>query len=123
FYTGPQGATGGAAEVASDSPGEVAIRTTAPLQPYEGFTVAVRWPKGVVAEPPKPSAARLAMQNQAPRGAVLAALLAIAGYYFFAWKRAGRGPRAGTVVPLFAPPEGMSAAAVRYVERMGYDDR
>jgi uncharacterized membrane protein YgcG len=123
FYTGPQGATGHDAEVVSERPGEIVIGSTAPLAPYEGLTVAVRWPKGVVAEPPKPSAARLAVQDQAPRATALAGLLALLGYYFIAWKRAGRGPRAGTVVPLFAPPEDMSAAAVRYVKRMGFDDR
>ncbi len=122
-YTGPQGSTARDAEVVAERPGEIRFRTTKPLEPYEGLTVAVRWPKGVVAEPPKPSQARLAFQDQAPRAAALAGLLALLGYYLFAWKRAGRGPRAGTVVPLFAPPEGMSAAAVRYVKRMGFDDR
>jgi uncharacterized membrane protein YgcG len=122
-YTGPQGATGYAAKVVSEGPGEIVFRTTEPLGPYEGLTVAVRWPKGVVAEPPRPSAARLALQEQAPRAGALAALLGLLVYYFFAWKRAGRGPRPGTVVPLFSPPDGMSAAAIRYVKRMGFDDR
>jgi uncharacterized membrane protein YgcG len=122
-YTGPQGATGRDAEVVTDRPGEIVIRSTRILQPYEGLTVAVRWPKGVVAEPPKPTAAQLALQDQSPRAAALAALLALLGYYFVAWKKAGRGPRAGTIVPQFAPPEGMSAAGVRYVDKMGYDDR
>ena len=122
-YTGPQRATGRYAEVVSEGPGEILFRTTMPLQPYEGLTVAVRWPKGVVAEPPKPSEAQLAMQDRAPMVAAVLALLALLGYYFVAWKWAGRGPRAGTVVPLFAPPEGLSAAAVRYIKRMDYDDR
>jgi uncharacterized membrane protein YgcG len=123
FYTGPQGATARGAAVVSEQPGAIVIRTTTTLQPYEGVTVAVRWPKGVVAEPPRPSAARLEFQDEGPRAGFLVALLALLGYYFVAWKKAGRGPRAGAVVPLFAPPEGMSAAGVRYVRRMGYDDR
>jgi uncharacterized membrane protein YgcG len=123
FYTGPQGATGHAAKVLSESPGEISIGATAPLGPYEGLTVAVRWPKGVVAEPPKPSAAAVAMQRNGPIGAAVIALLALALYYFQAWKTAGRGPRPGTVVPLFTPPDGLSAPALRYVKRMGFDDR
>ena len=122
-YTGPQGATGHAAKVVSEAPGEIAFRTTAPLGPYEGLTVAVRWPKGVVAEPPKPSPARLGFQDQAPGAGALAALLGLLVYYFFAWKRAGRGPIPGTVVPLFTPPDDLSAAAIRYIKRMGFDDR
>ena len=123
FYTGPQKSTARYAEVVAEGRGEILIRSTGPLQPYEGLTVAVRWPKGVVDEPPKPSAAQLAMQDRAPVAAAVLALLALLGYYFVAWKWAGRGPREGTVVPQFAPPEGMSAAAVRYVKRMDYDDR
>jgi uncharacterized membrane protein YgcG len=123
FYTGPQGATEHNAEVVSESAGDITVRTTAPLGPYEGFTVAVRWPKGIVAEPPKPSAARAALQDQVPIAAALAALLGLAVYFFYAWKRAGRGPRAGTIVPLFTPPDNLSAPALRFIKRMGFDDR
>jgi hypothetical protein len=123
FYTGPQGSTAHAAETTAEAPGEITVRTTAPLGAYEGFTVAVRWPKGVVAEPPKPSPAWQALQDQAPRGGALLALLGLIFYYYYAWKRAGRGPRPGTVVPLFTPPDGLSAAALRYIKRMGFDDR
>jgi len=122
-YTGPQGSTAGNAAVVSERPGEIVVTTTGALGPYEGLTVAVRWPKGIVAEPPKPSTAQLQLQDQGPRAGFVAALLGLLGYYFMAWKKAGRGPRPGTVVPLFAPPEGMSAAGVRYVRRMGFDNR
>ena len=49
-YTGAQGSTGSNAEVIEEKPGEIAFRTTQPLGPYEGLTVAVAFPKGVVAE-------------------------------------------------------------------------
>src|SRR4029079_10475389 len=45
------------------------------------------------------------------------------GFYAFAWIRVGRDPTSGTIIPLFGPPGGMSRAAVRYVDRMGFDDR
>jgi uncharacterized membrane protein YgcG len=35
----------------------------------------------------------------------------------------GRDPPKGTIIPLFGPPAGMSAAAVRYVDRMGFDNK
>ena len=50
-------------------------------------------------------------------------LLGLLGYYFFAWKRVGRNPRAGTVVPIFSPSDDLTPAAMRYVIRMGADDR
>ena len=122
-YTGVQGSTGSSGRVVSESPAEIVFRTTAPLQPYEGFTVAIAWPKGVIAEPPPPSAAAIWLADYGPILAALLALGALVWFYYYAWKRAGRGPVAGTVVPLFEPPANMSAAAIRYVRRMGYDNR
>ena len=49
-YTGAQGSTEHSARVVEEKPGEIAFRTTRPLGPYEGLTVAVAFPKGVVAE-------------------------------------------------------------------------
>ncbi|WP_305095874.1 DUF2207 domain-containing protein [Croceibacterium aestuarii] len=122
-YTGPQDATGHAAEVVAEGPGTITFQTTAPLGPNEGMTIAVRWPKGVVEAPPTPSASAQLLERYAPRVAALAGLIGLLGYFFLAWKRAGRGPRAGTVVPLFTPPDGLSAAAMRYVREVGYDNR
>jgi uncharacterized membrane protein YgcG len=123
FYTGPQGSTDRNAEVVSESPGEIVFRTTAPLGPSEGMTVAPSWPKGVVTPPPPPSAGRLWLQDNAPLAAGALALLGLLAYYFVAWRRAGRDPKAGTMVPIFAPPDGLSAAAMRYITKMGADSR
>ncbi len=32
-------------------------------------------------------------------------------------------PRAGTIIPLYEPPAKFSPAAVRYLVRMGFDDK
>ena len=45
------------------------------------------------------------------------------GFYLWAWFRVGRDPAKGTIIPLFAPPAGFSPAGVRFVSRMGYDDK
>jgi uncharacterized membrane protein YgcG len=123
FYTGPQGSTARNAEVVSELPGEILFRTTAPLGAEEGLTVAAAWPKGVVAAPRPPTAARRWLQDHAPPAAGALALIGLLAYYFHAWRRAGRDPEAGTVVPLFSPPDGLSAAAMRYVTRMSADNR
>jgi uncharacterized membrane protein YgcG len=44
-------------------------------------------------------------------------------FYYYAWRRVGRDPPGGTVIPLFGPPIGMSAAATRYVNNLGFDQR
>ena len=122
-YTGPEGSSGGNAEVVSERPGEIVFRTTAPLGPEEGLTVAARWEKGVVTPPPPPAAAWLWLQDNGPAAAGALALLGLLAYYFHAWRSAGRDPKPGTMVPIFAPPDGLSAAAMRYITRMGADSR
>ncbi|MEA3065664.1 MAG: hypothetical protein QOJ27_2116, partial [Sphingomonadales bacterium] len=122
-YTGPQGSTAAEGEVVSESPGEIVFRTTAPLAPAEGLTVAARWEKGVVTPPPPPAAARLWLQDNGPLAAGGLALLGLLAYYFQAWRSAGRDPKPGTMVPIFAPPDGLSAAAMRYVTKMSADSR
>lgn len=122
-YTGAQGASERNAEVASEQPGVITFRSTATLRPREGLTVAVAWPKGVVEAPPPPTPSEQWLADNGPLGAAIAALAGLAGFFYYAWKRAGRGPDVGTVVPLFEPPDGLSAAEMRYVKRMGFDNR
>ncbi|MEA3039845.1 MAG: hypothetical protein QOE79_2358 [Sphingomonadales bacterium] len=123
IYTGSQGSTEHNAEVVEERPGEILFRTTRNLERYEGLTVAAAFPKGVVTAPRPPTAAQAWLAQKGPWAAGILGFLGLCFFYYEAWKKAGRGPRAGTIVPLFTPPEGMSAAALRYVRRMGYDNR
>ena len=119
-YTGPQGATSSNARVIEEKPGEIRFQTTGPLGPNEGLTVAVAFPKGVVGESNERS---YWLTDYGPLFVGAGGLLGLLGYYFFAWKRVGRNPRAGTVVPIFSPSDDLTPAAMRYVIRMGADDR
>ncbi|MDT9597675.1 DUF2207 domain-containing protein [Sphingosinicella rhizophila] len=123
FYTGPQGASGDNARIVAERPGDIWFRTTAPLGIYEGLTVAVAWPKGVVSPPGPSTRFGWWLQDNGPPAVALVGLLGVFGFYFHAWRRAGRNPRPGTIVPIFSPPEGLSAAAVRYIRKMGSDNR
>ena len=49
-------------------PGDISFRTTRPLGPYEGLTVAVAFPKGVVAEPGESTRAMLVARRLRPAG-------------------------------------------------------
>jgi uncharacterized membrane protein YgcG len=122
-YTGAQGAAEHSARVVDEKPAEIAFRTTRPLGPYEGLTVAVAFPKGVVAEADESTRLGWWLSDYGPPAVGLAALLGLLGYYFEAWKRAGRDPRAGTVVPLFSPPDDLTPAGMRYIVKMGADNR
>ncbi|MEP7130940.1 MAG: DUF2207 domain-containing protein [Sphingomicrobium sp.] len=122
-YSGAQGATAANAEVVDEQPGDIRFRTTQLLGAYEGLTVAVAFPKGVVADPPPASRLAWWFADYGPYAAGLLGLAGLAAYYFLAWSRAGRDPRAGTVVPIFAPPDGLTPAGMRYLTKMGADNR
>lgn len=94
-YTGPQGSTDTYGEVISEQPGEIRFRTTRPLGPEEGFTIAVAFPKGVVEPPPPRSTSSLWLEAYGPLWAGIAALAALLAFYFVAWRKAGRGPVPG----------------------------
>ncbi len=123
FYTGPQGSTASNAEILSEKPGDILFRTMQPLEPYEGLTIAVAFPKGVVAEPGSSTRAGWWLSDYGPTLLGLLSLLGLVGFYYVAWRRAGRNPRRGTVVPIFSPPDDLSPAGMRYVTKMGADNR
>ena len=122
-YTGPQGSNASDAKVLSEAPGDILFRTTRPLGPYGGLTVAVAFPKGVVAQPSSGSRLLDWLADNGPPAAGGLALLGLLAFYFYAWKRVGRDPPAGTVVPIFAPADDLTPAAMRYVSEMGADNR
>jgi uncharacterized membrane protein YgcG len=122
IYTGPQGARGRDATIVTQQPGYIVFRTTRVLPSRNGLTVAAAWQKGVV-EPPTPG--RLLQYWLDDNRGLAVALLGLAlllAYYALAWLFAGRDPPSGTIIPLFAPPDGMSPAATRFVDRMSFDN-
>jgi uncharacterized membrane protein YgcG len=123
LYTGPQGATGKDATIVEQRPGYIVFRTTRPLPARNGLTVAAAFPKGVITPPTQAQLARYWFRDNLPVLVGGLGLLLLLGYYAFAWLKVGRDPRRGTIIPLFTPPKGMSAPAVRYVHEMEFDNR
>jgi uncharacterized membrane protein YgcG len=121
-YTGPQGARGRHYE-AEAREGGVFFRTTRRLQPYEGLTIVVAFPKGVVAAPGALDRARWMLEDNLGVVAGAVGLLLLAAFLGWRWMLVGRDPRAGPKFPRYDPPPGVGAAGVRYVDRMAYDDR
>jgi uncharacterized membrane protein YgcG len=123
FYTGAQGATGKDATIVEQQPGRIVFRTTRSLPVANGLTVAAGFAKGVVLQPTLTQQFQSMQQDDpALRTAAIGGGLVIL-FYLLAWLLVGRDPARGTIIPLFAPPAGMSAAAVRFVEDMTFDDR
>jgi hypothetical protein len=123
LYTGPLGGRGQDAIVVSQEPGRIVFRTTRGLPPHSGLTVAAAWQKGIVEPPTSAQRAQFWLQDNRGLAIALVGLVIALLFYAFAWLRVGRDPPAGTIIPLFAPPAGMSPAAARYVDRMTFDNQ
>ena len=122
-YTGPQGATGTAYTMSRDTGGNPVFTTTAPLAQFEGLSVVVAWPKGIVMPPSSLQTMRWWLRDNRAFGIAALATLGLLLYYMLTWLRVGRDPRPGTIIPQFGPPEGLSPAAVRYLRVMGPDTK
>mgnify|MGYP001820392201 CR=1 FL=1 len=121
FYTGPQGSTGKAATYRVTNARKVEFQTTGVLQPYEGLTVAVGFPKGIVQEPSATERAGYFLKDNGAALALLIGLLAPLGWYLWAWNKLGRDPRKGVIIPRFKPPMGLTPAGCSYIRKMSFD--
>ncbi len=121
-YTGYQGARGHDFTVKTGDH-DIVFTTTRGLAPKEGLTVAVAWPKGVVHEPTSQERMGYVLRDNVAVVIGLIWLAVLLGFYLWAWFRVGRDPAKGTIIPLYTPPAGFSPAAVRFLSRMGFDDK
>jgi uncharacterized membrane protein YgcG len=122
-YTGYAGTSGRDFRIVSRDHGEYVVETTAPLEPGEGFTIAVAWQKGVVIEPTEIDQWRWWVKDNGGIFGLIVTLLAVGTYYTLSWNKVGRDPPKGVIVPTFVPPSGMGPADARFVWKEGYDDR
>lgn len=122
-FTGRMGEKGRDFRILQEPGGPPRFVTTRTLYPGEGFSIVAGWPKGIVTEPSRSDKLTWMIRDNAGRLALYAGLAVLLLYYFLVWFRYGRDPRPGTIIPRFSPPEGFTPGGVRYLYRMGYDDR
>lgn len=122
IYTGSRGEQGKAARVLRDG----GVVTTAPLDRGEGLTVAYTWPRSVLAGAPDPQEKSLLRTMLVPTQKTLFLWIVpavMACFFCLAYLRLR--PKGGMpeVIPLFVPPQGLSAGALRYILKKRYDDQ
>ncbi|MEI8012982.1 MAG: DUF2207 domain-containing protein, partial [Candidatus Omnitrophota bacterium] len=122
-FTGPQGAQGQAYQCGRDKENNLDCQTTARLFPGDGFSILTQWSKGIIHAPSWWQGLIWFFQDHVLAGLQLGSILLVLGYFLWAWLRVGIDPRKGTIVTLYEPPRGVSAAMVRYLLKMGYDDK
>src|SRR5207237_8093931 len=87
------------------------------------FTIAVSGLTGCVLPPSTKQKLNWCIADNRAVAVGLAGLALVLLYYFAVWSMVGRDPAPGTIVPLYEPPDNMSPAAMRYLERMNFDNQ
>lgn len=122
-YSGPQGTQGRDWKAAVEGPRTVRFEATRTLMPYEGLTVVVGFPKGLVIEPDASQKATWFLRDNAGVLVGLLSLFVLLAFYAWRWHLVGRDPQAGPVFPRYDPPADLAPGEVRMLHRMGYDTR
>jgi len=122
-YTGPFGAKGKDFTAAVDRSGAIRYRTTRGLGSEEGMTLVAAWPKGYLEEPDEGREKINFILDNKGIALGVGGLMVLIIYYLIVWVNVGKDPSPGTIIPLFQPPKDLSPAALRYIERMGFDAR
>jgi len=121
-YTGYGGARGRAYDGVAEN-GRALFRATRRLARGEGMTIVVGFPKGIVAEPDFARRALWWLADNRGLAAGIGGALLLVVFFVWRWRAVGRDPRAGPAFPRYEAPTGLGPAGVRYVDRMGFDDR
>src|SRR5690606_37097656 len=122
-HTGPQGARGSDYAASIPAPGTARWQLTQALQPREGLTVILSFPKGVIEAPSGAQKLRWLLRDNRGLLIALVGLGLLLVYCIQRWRAVGRDPSAGTIIVRYEPPGGYSPAGLRYMMRMGYDMR
>jgi uncharacterized membrane protein YgcG len=122
-YTGTYGSTTSAVTTIKAADGTPTFVTTSTLNPGEGLTIVVGWPKGYVTPPNAATRLGWFFRDNSALIAGLLGVLLVFLYYMIVWYRHGNDPKRGTIFARFTPPEGMSPAGARYLSRMAHDSK
>lgn len=122
-YTGAQGDSAQNLEYRRTGNKQVYFVTNQPLDRHEGLTIVAGWPKGLINEPSTSQRRTWFFEDNRPSIIVIVGALVLLAYYLMLWRWFGRGPEAGIIIPRYQPPQGYSPASMRFIERMGYDNK
>lgn len=121
-YTGYAGEKGQAYTAQRDEDSNPTFRAEN-LAPGQGLSIVVTWPKGLIAEPTAEQKRAWFIADHKSLIFGVAGWIVVLLYYVMIWGMVGRDPARGTIVPLYEPPGNMSPAAMRFLERMGFDEK
>jgi uncharacterized membrane protein YgcG len=103
--------------------GQFQFEATRQLRPREGLSIVLSFQKGFIAEPTPQEKLNYFLTDNRDALFAAAGLMLLLLYYFMVWSAVGRDPAPGVIMPLYEPPANLSPAAMRYLVRMGFDNK
>jgi len=122
-YTGPQGYTARDFKAQLMGDGTFFFETTKPFAAHEGLTIDCWWDPGYLQPPTEAQQREWFMEDNEGMVIALVGLLLVLIYQLVAWSMVGKDPAPGTIVPLYMPPEEISAAGMRELVKMSFDNK
>lgn len=122
-YTGVQNSR--QAQLTATATGDSTFQfdTNRSLGPREGLSILMMWPKGFFAEPTFAEKMEFFFRDNRDALYLATGFLVLVLYYLIAWSAVGRDPVRGVILPLYEPPQNLSPAGMRYLLRMGFDNK
>ncbi len=103
--------------------GSIRYQSQRALAAREGITIVASWPKGYVQVPSTQQKIRWLLRDNKGLLFALISVLGLLAYYLWFWNKVGRDPKPGTIIPRFEPPDGISPAGSRHLDKMGFDKK
>src|SRR5208283_2388461 len=121
-FTGPQGSRR-ADLTTSREADAVQFETNRPVALKQGLSILLMWPKGYVTPPTFSQKVEYFFHDNRDALLLGTGLLVLLLYYLITWAEVGRDPQPGVIMPLYEPPATLSPAGMRYLVRMGFDNK
>ena len=122
-YTGRKGDRGRDYYAVAENAYTAYFESTRTLHQKEGLSIVVSFPKGIIQKPGAAIQFNYLVADNKEYFPGLIGLGVLLLYYILMWKKVGKDPEPGIVIPLYEPTEDFSPASMRYIQRMGYDNK
>ena len=124
-YSGPLGSVDCDCSFRPSASNKATFKLNNGLESQEGFTVSVSWDKGVIAPPSsadlRSDRSHMMRSRKYALWIMYGSAILILAFYYLIWRKVGKDPKKGAIIPRWDPPQNLPPSAMRYIYKMGFD--
>lgn len=122
-YVGDEGKKYSVDTISGKDTTTIRYNSTVSFNVGEGLTAVIEWPKGNVTDMGEAAVFQDILEDNVFIIIGSSVVFIISIYYLLSWLMMGRDPQGKTIYPQFKPPENISPAQLRYINKMRYDNK